>query len=490
VEVGITITDHGGGLVNGSKIFYATSNNNGTNWSRWLSAPNFIPDTSILAKTIAPFYDGANNYIKWQAYDTVGNGPTESEPYRVLVDTKDVEFSDPWPLFTYIFPSQDVQVGINISDYTSGVDASTIEYSISVDDGMTWGNWTPVLGCDNGDLVSTCINVSFPVGIENKVRWRAYDLAGNGPARSKEYPVSVYAEKIIPVIDLISPLDGAIIRNSTVELTWSLHELEFQGITFNLVIDSFYPPITTLEENLNITIFTLENLWDGVTFYWKIVPLINGVEHEEYSSDIWWFTIDLSATVVKKTFKVAITGPDLVILYPGENKSLGLTITNLGNTLDHIKLEIQKGPITDFVRFDGISTLRLASNESGTRNLLLAIPDYAQTGIYHVNITAYSLNGGTTINDTHYITVAIVESVISEPIRVASEEFNLLWLILLIVIILVILIFILIRKKRQKKPPEKSPVNESKAQTPTQIQINNKQVPIKPNIVAPRTIEK
>ncbi|MCK5560950.1 MAG: hypothetical protein KAJ51_10170, partial [Thermoplasmata archaeon] len=240
------------------------------------------------------------------------------------------------------------------------------------------------------------------------------------------------------------------------------------------------------------TNFTLENLWDGLTFYWKIVPSINGVEHEEYSSDIWWFTVDLSTTVVKKTFKVAISGSEFISLYPGENKSLDLTITNLGNTLDNIKLEIQKSPIMDFLRFDGISTLRLASNESGTRKLLLTIPDYAQIGIYHINITAYSLNGGTTINDTHHITVVIAEPSISEPIQVASKEFNWLWLILLIVIIAIILILIfgLIQKKRQKQPPEKIPVDESKAQIPSLIPINNKQAPLKPNVIASSTTKK
>ena len=131
VNVGITLTDTGGGYVNGTNIMQSYSTDNGITWSSWKkiqsieSALNICPQDSIV------FENGIENFIKWRASDTFGNGPTESDKYRVLVDTQNVTFSNFSPLSTEISSTEIVDVSITISDLLSSVNTSTIEYTIS-----------------------------------------------------------------------------------------------------------------------------------------------------------------------------------------------------------------------------------------------------------------------------------------------------------------------------------------------------------------------
>ncbi|MCK5562411.1 MAG: hypothetical protein KAJ51_17555, partial [Thermoplasmata archaeon] len=149
VTVGVTITDIGGGVVNSSTVMYAISRNNGTSWDAWETVPNLDSAISIEVKDIVSLRDGKNNLIKWKAADSVGNGPIESEPSRILVDTEGISFYNAWPMATAVSTSELVELGITVADGISGVNASTLKYSISTDRGNTWDTWVPVEGYED-----------------------------------------------------------------------------------------------------------------------------------------------------------------------------------------------------------------------------------------------------------------------------------------------------------------------------------------------------
>ncbi|MCK5560691.1 MAG: SBBP repeat-containing protein, partial [Thermoplasmata archaeon] len=79
VLVSVNITDIGGGVVNSKSVMYMYSTNNGETWNEWKLVPGINSDVSIIAKDSISLLEGKNNLIKWQAADSVGNGPTESE---------------------------------------------------------------------------------------------------------------------------------------------------------------------------------------------------------------------------------------------------------------------------------------------------------------------------------------------------------------------------------------------------------------------------
>ncbi|MCK5562379.1 MAG: hypothetical protein KAJ51_17395, partial [Thermoplasmata archaeon] len=141
IKAGVTITDSGGGFVDGGSVMRAVSTDNGTIWDEWKVVFNLDTAKTIKAHDVTYFDDGTDNLIKWRALDTLGNGPAESGSYRILVDTQNVTFSNARPLVSNVSLVEKVEVGITIYDLTSGVNSSSVEYSISIDQGITWSYW-------------------------------------------------------------------------------------------------------------------------------------------------------------------------------------------------------------------------------------------------------------------------------------------------------------------------------------------------------------
>ena len=77
-------------------VYYRRSCDNGTTWGDWRDAPVNSSQNSTVTASVE-LNDGRDNLVKWKALDTLGNGPTESVPYRVLVDTEGVKFSEAYP---------------------------------------------------------------------------------------------------------------------------------------------------------------------------------------------------------------------------------------------------------------------------------------------------------------------------------------------------------------------------------------------------------
>jgi hypothetical protein len=105
------------------------------------------------------------------------------------------------PTFTNVVPGPDdwhssslVLTGITADDsLTAGVLASSMEYSYSIDGGITWTDWTTSNMEVSGDglLVDGMVLLTIPDGADNFVRWRATDLVGNGPAVSANMRIKV-----------------------------------------------------------------------------------------------------------------------------------------------------------------------------------------------------------------------------------------------------------------------------------------------------------
>ena len=149
-----------------------------------------------------PLLEGDDNTIKWRISDIAGNGPLVSEEVAVKVDVTPLNFSSPVPSEADVSNENTVSVGITMSDTGgSGVDGKTIQYCISNsgDDPGSFINWTPV----NYDKVDESIDVFeaivFEPGVNNYIKWRAKDVAGNGFIESSPYRVWVNSEPV-PVI--------------------------------------------------------------------------------------------------------------------------------------------------------------------------------------------------------------------------------------------------------------------------------------------------
>jgi hypothetical protein len=299
VGVGIHIKDINGAGINSASIMNCFSTDNGGNWSEWEGISGLEPNPAMFldVESIVTLEDGTDNLVKWRARDFVGNGPNESDAYRIMVDTQNIIFSNPKPLITEESAFENVEVGINISDLTSGVDSTTVEYIISTNMGLTWGPWTSVTNLENGNNIDIKLNLTFPNGSANRIKWRALDLAGNGPTESIAYIIKVNTWKpSLPKVNLISPENGTTLYVPYVKLEWSLVNTKLSGITYDIILDTKYPPTEVKQEDHPYTNFVPQNIQDETTYYWTIIPKLDS-ESGFCNSGIWSFTINTSVPV-------------------------------------------------------------------------------------------------------------------------------------------------------------------------------------------------
>jgi hypothetical protein len=240
------------------------------------------------------WYSGWEYQVKSRAIDKAFNFEPLIDGNTFIGDFENIIYSNALPLPGEISKETNVEVGITISDMISGVNASTIEYSISTDEGKTWSSWLEVYGLQNNQSVNVKLNLTFPNGTGNQIKWRASDIAGNGPTESKAYTVKVntWLQTLIPRVKLWSPPNGAVVPTTSVNLYWVLENTDLLNVTYDLYFDT-NPPIKPNITDLADLSFELNDLIDGETYYWKVIPRIDS-EEGICTSGLWSFTIDTS----------------------------------------------------------------------------------------------------------------------------------------------------------------------------------------------------
>ncbi len=469
VLVSVNITDLGGGVINSKSVKHQVSTNNGSSWSDWETVYGLLLAESMIVKDSVELLEGSDNLIKWQAMDSLGNGPTESEPYRILVDTEGVTYSNPWPSHNEESATEQVDFGITISDATSGVNASAIEYAVSHDKGKIWSAWIHVEGLNDSSTVMVNTNHTFTNGTDNIIKWRATDVAGNEPVESPWYVISVntWNPKNKPKVVLLSPPQGFTVNETGVMLKWELEDRTMTGITYDIYFDTVTPP-ELYKTDITETSFFKDGLTDGATYYWRVIPR-RGVLEGLCSSGVWWFQVYLDYTGPGTNFKISITGPMSISIYPGENKSIPLTITNLGTNKDMIKLELQAGQLSDYIDFEDYSILELECTGYATRTLNIDLPLDAQPGNSEIIVTAISLNSGEKERVNHFISVEIKKpdgpgpngpgtdpnasqpNITEQNPDEKANELLMFSVIAIIILIMALTIFVLKRKKKKEQ---------------------------------------
>jgi hypothetical protein len=309
VEVGINITDLGGGIVLGSSVMHSFSIDNKKTWTDWKQISKLNSSISIEPVDTLYLNEGVGNFLKWKAEDSVGNGPEISDEYRIDVDTEPIIFSNATPTYKNVSYSTEVEVGISIADRISGVNASTIEYKTSNDSGKTWTTWNPVNGLRNGMAVNITLNLSLNNGTSNRIKWRASDLAGNGPTESKANTLNVD----IPRVRLWQPRNNSILTTQFVELSWILENRNLLNVLYDIYLDTVDPPVEIYRASILDTKLIVSNLSNGETYCWRAIPRI-GKYNGSCISGIWSFTMDIPIPSV--TLQLPLNNSILTTLNP------------------------------------------------------------------------------------------------------------------------------------------------------------------------------
>ncbi|UCH89830.1 MAG: SBBP repeat-containing protein [Thermoplasmata archaeon] len=451
VSTSIEIADVGGGFVNDTSIMFSTSTNNGSAWMGWRSPESILInwDKSVTATTEIELEQGKNNLIKWRAKDTVGNGPFESNEFRILVDSEPVIFSDAMPEDTDVALTQTAEVGITISDHISGVCASTIAYSTSTDSGNTWNQWKSPGYYQDGPLIKILMNLTFPEGNTNRIKWRAGDVAGNEIVESPAITIYVrsWGHLEYPAVNLITPPSGAVFNTNQVMLRWELLTPKISYVTYDVYFGRTNPPALHKEDFGDIS-YNLDELEYNVTYYWTIIPK-TGNQEGICISGIWEFTVETPSEPQVDFFTtIKIEGPDSIQLYQGDSKSIDLTISNIGSEYELIEITISGTNLANHVFLEDASLLDLEANGSAKKTLIVNIPDNFGAGEYNIFVSAKAVMNNSKIMASHTIKVQVQEKETESPGFFKEKGIsNLVIAIIIVIIVILIVLFFVFKSK-------------------------------------------
>ncbi len=158
--------------------------------------------------TVTQYYEeGKSNYIMFRGRDLVGNSYGVSKAFNLKIDTSPVYFRGFFPDELSYSNEKKVECSVSIMDDGTGVDTSSVEYSVSTDGPAEekYGRWNTVTSVFPGNPTLVVLEVEFEWGMNNYIRFRADDVIGTGINTSAGYVVWVNSE---PVPEISSPLNG------------------------------------------------------------------------------------------------------------------------------------------------------------------------------------------------------------------------------------------------------------------------------------------
>lgn len=195
----ITINDIDGSGIDTKKIEYSILKSGSDEWGTWQEPDKIINtdnDTIITAKKELTLHEGNDNFIKWRVTDRAGNGPVESEAFRIMVDTRPVVFSGFSPSNS---EKRNTTVNITLQD-TSGI--LLFEYRLKFTGNGDYSPWQTKDIYEFDNLKTVSIPMELPFGNTHRIQFRASDIAGNGMVLSDEYQIKINS---IPNVVITSP---------------------------------------------------------------------------------------------------------------------------------------------------------------------------------------------------------------------------------------------------------------------------------------------
>ncbi len=293
--------DNIGGLgLNNTKIaIKRLIDNNYWNGSTWIVQEVWLLTSGMnnwsFNSSSVNWISGNKYNIKSKAIDNANNTEIPTPGKFFTYDSENVTFSNVLPSADFISNSESVEVGITISDNISGVDGSTVEFSISTDAGKFWSKWIHIPELMNGSKINITLNLTYPNGTDIFIKWRGCDVAGNGPTESNIYRIKIntWLQQFIPKVQLLLPEKYTLIPTTSIELSWTLMNKGLVGVKYDIYLDTVNPLNTFYETNFTDTRLKVFDLLDNETYYWTVIPKYKD-EIGWCLSGVWSFTVNTS----------------------------------------------------------------------------------------------------------------------------------------------------------------------------------------------------
>ena len=234
-------------------------------------------DGRIIATAEDAFTEG-RNYIQWRAWDLVGNGPSVSFIYPIVVDLGNISFTNPQPLAGTWHKTETVAVGITIENTRGNeLDLANVQYRTSTSPGVytSWQTFhASVPPGSDASRVTITTQVRMSEGDDNYIQWRARDM------ERREYITSSLHRVLVdltgPEFTRVSPSDRVFANSRSVQITITVDDVlsgvDETQIWYNVLgEDVWHPPLSRTHRGEVVECTARVSLKEGVDNFvrWK-----------------------------------------------------------------------------------------------------------------------------------------------------------------------------------------------------------------------------
>ncbi len=212
-----------------------------------------------------------------------------------------------------------------------------------------------------------------------------YDISLNVSDAANNWNTdSITIDVNIPKIIMNYPENNAVINKTHVILKWHLNPPIIDYYRFDLYFGVDEDPGSYVT-NVSSTVFHIENLLPGETYYWSIqLSILNSINKESIRN------FKIKTEDVKHGVKIYSEFESIDIAV-GNSKLVNLTIKNTGNTIDVIYLKIEKGKFQDDIKLEQVD-LELLSMDF--KKIMMIITTTKSAPIYNYTITVIATSIG------------------------------------------------------------------------------------------------
>ena len=134
-------------------------------------------------------------------------------------------------------------------------------------------------------------------GLEDgeKYHWKVIPVV-DGTRRSWESEIRTFTVDVQGVITQVSPVDECIMEDNSTKLEWDYNYQGDSDISFEIHFGTSDVSLLVLHSEISENYIHVRDLHDGETYYWKVVPLVDGTPGN-WESEVRSFTIEFTGEV-------------------------------------------------------------------------------------------------------------------------------------------------------------------------------------------------
>jgi len=293
---------------------------------------------------------------------------------------------------------------------------------------------------------------------------------------------------LISEVNLLEPADMAKVPEDNVTLTWSLEGDEpSSGVEYAVFLGMDIDKLEELSGDPAATSASLTGLRDQTTYFWTVIPVSGDGLVGICLDGIRQFRIELPVF----EYKLGLSVPPAFSVAQGSSETATVTVSNRGNTDDHVALSWDAGNLEDMlvvtIGNDTLAsgdTIVIPGGGSADVSLTFTIAGASAPGTitpagYSVLFTAHSLGAqgqGQNIVVTEDLTVTVTGPGGPDTTTDADDDDKGflgmgdggLWILLVLILIIVVaVIAVAIWARKRKKAAEPVPFDDGFPAPPT-----------------------